>query len=205
LATTGTGSFLGARNAASAAENGVETELTVAVSRGLEIGGGIGWLDAKFDDFPGGQRYLPCASTTSLVGGSLDNSGNCLADSGLGLGYTLANLKGNRLPLAPQWTGFLRVGYVHTLGSLGAIMADIAGSYSDAFSFSPDNLYNQPAFWLLNGSLGWKSPGGHFGINLFGTNLGDKTYYTFKNTFQLGGWKSRGPPRQYGARLSYSL
>jgi iron complex outermembrane receptor protein len=205
LATTGTGSYLGARNAASATENGVEADLTVAVDRGLEIGAGVGWLDATFDDFPGGQRYLPCAGTTSLVGGRVDDSGNCLADFGLGIGYSLANLKGNRLPLAPAWTGFMRVGYVHRLGNLGTISANIVGSYSDAFSFSADNLYNQPTFWILNGSLGWKSADEHFTISLFGTNLSDTTYYTFKNPFQLGGWKSRGRPRMYGARLSYSL
>ena len=204
LATTGTGSFLGARNAASATENGVEADVTMAVNRRLEIGGGIAWLDARFDEFPGGQRYLPCASTTTLVGGSLDNSGNCLADFGLGLGYSLANLKGNRLPLAPQWTGFVRAAYMQPLGHLGTITANIAGSYSDAFSFSADNLYNQPAFWILNGSLGWKSAGGHFGVNLSGTNFTDTTYYTFKNTFQLGGWKNQGRPREYGARLSYT-
>ena len=205
LATTGTGSFLGARNAASATENGVETEITIAVNRHLEISGGIGWLDAKFNDFPGGQRYLPCAGTTTLVDGSVDDSGNCLTDFGLGLGYTVANLKGNRLPLAPQWTGFLRAGYVRPFGKWGAISVNVVGSYSDAFSFSADNLYNQPAFWLFNGSLGWKSADGRFGISLFGTNLGDETYYTFKNTFQLGGWRSRGRPREYGVRLSYSF
>ena len=91
------------------------------------------------------------------------------------------------------------------LGRLGAVIANVAGSYSDAFSFSADNLYNQPAFWLVNGSLGWKSEDGHFGVSLFGTNLGDTTYYTFKNPFQLGGWKSRGRPREYGARLYYSF
>jgi iron complex outermembrane recepter protein len=42
LGTTGTGSYLGARNAAAATENGVETDLTVAVDRGLEIGAGVG-------------------------------------------------------------------------------------------------------------------------------------------------------------------
>jgi iron complex outermembrane receptor protein len=205
LATSGTGSFLGARNAASATENGVEADVSTAVSRGLEIGAGVGWLDAKFDNFPGGQRYLPCASGTTLAGGSADSSGNCLADSGLGIGYTLANLKGNRLPLAPQWTGFVRVRYVRSVGAAGTIGANVVSSYSDAFSFSADNLYNQPAFWILNGSLAWKSADDHFGVIAFATNLTDATYYTFKNPFQLGGWKSQGRPRDYGARLSYTF
>ena len=195
LATTAKAAFfLGARNAASATENGVETEVTIAVNRHLEISGGIGWLDAKFNDFPRRAAIFAVRRTTTLVGGSVDDSGNCLTDFGLGLGYTVANLKGNRLPLAPQWTGFLRAGYVRPFGKWGAIIVNVVGSYSDAFSFSADNLYNQPAFWLFNGSLGWKSADGHFGISLFGTNLGDETYYTFKNTLQLGGWKSQRPP-----------
>jgi iron complex outermembrane recepter protein len=205
LATTGTGSFLGARNAASATENGVDTEVMFAVNDRLEIDGGLGWLDARFDSFPDGQRYLPCVSTTMLVGGSADYSGNCLQDFGLGLGYTRANLKGNRLPLAPQWTGFLRAGYVYPMGRFGTIAAHTVGSYSDAYSFSADNLYNQPAFWMLNGSLDWKSRDNHFGISLSGTNLTNTLYYTFKNPFQLGGWKNQARPRMYEARLYYTL
>jgi TonB dependent receptor len=88
---------------------------------------------------------------------------------------------------------------------LGTLTANIVTSCSDGFSFSPDNLYGQPAFWTLNGSLGWISENKHFGISVFGTNLTNTTYFTLKNTFQLGGWKNQARPRAYEVRLYASL
>lgn len=189
--------IVAARNAAAATTNGAETLLEVAVARPLTVGAAIGYLDATFDDFPGGQISTPCvqAPATPGCGGGI-----------VGVGNVVANLAGNRLPLAPKWSGNVHVSYNQTLpGGAGVLNLTATEAYSSSFFFTPDNVYRQPGKGLLNATIGWTSEDGHFGVHAYGTNLTAKQYVTHVAPFFAGGWYLPGPPREYGARLSYDF
>ncbi|HKT73505.1 MAG TPA: TonB-dependent receptor [Steroidobacteraceae bacterium] len=189
--------IIAARNAAAATTNGAETLLEVAVAPPLTVGAAIGYLDAKFDDFPGGQISTPCVQDPAAPG----CNGNIV-----GVGNVVANLAGNRLPLSPKWSGNVHLSYSRSLpGATGMLNLTATEAYSSSFFFTPDNVYRQPGKGLLNATIGWTSEDGHFGVHAYGTNLASKRYATHVAPLFAGGWYVPGPPREYGARLSYAF
>lgn len=76
------------RNAAVARSEGVEVDGFWQVGNHLKLGGGLAWLDAKFLDYPGGSCTAAAAAAIAPA--------PCVAD-----------LSGNRLVFAPEWSANL--------------------------------------------------------------------------------------------------
>lgn len=172
------------KNAASSKTDGVEADLAWAAVRGIELDAGIGYQNAKFQDFPGGQIITPGV---------------------VGTVATIANLSGRQLPQAPKWSGYLRPVLTQPLpGTLGMLDANLVVSYTGSFFWTPDNVLREPGKTIINANLGWKSADGHYAVNLFGTNLADRQYSTHEAQFATGGWRVPGTPREYGVRGSVS-
>jgi iron complex outermembrane receptor protein len=203
--TDATGGITSIRNAASSTTDGVEADVTWAVNRQFQLGGSIGYVDAKFDKFPDGQAFLPCPQ---FGAGQVDVSGTCTGPlGGLGLGTLVDDAQGNELPQAPKWTGNVRLDYTQPLsGSMGSLRVSVVDSYTSKFHWTTDNLFQESSKWLLNASIGWKSTDDRLGLSVYGTNLTDKDYNTQQAPFNgTGGWRVPGAPRQHGARISYDF
>jgi iron complex outermembrane receptor protein len=115
-------------NAASVTTKGIEIEGVAQITDSFELSYGLGYTDAKFDDFPGGA-----------------------VDPGTGAAI---NVAGNTLPRAPEFTGSLTARYRFSAGSTGGT-AVLNYTYTDDQYFNPDNRDNsrQDAYGLLNASL----------------------------------------------------
>ena len=205
--TDPSGGITSIRNAASSKTDGIELDVTAAVTPDLQIGFGVGWLDATFDKFEDGQAFRPCATDAAN-----DVTTNCASLAALGagpLGLATVNedQSGNELPQAPEWTGNIRIDYSLPLpGDMGTLALNAVESYTSKFSWTTDNLYNEPSKWLLNAAVRWESSDGHFGASLYGTNLTDEEYNTHQAPFPAtGGWRVPGAPRLYGARVTYTF
>lgn len=195
------------RNAGTATVDGIESDLTFAATESLELGGGFGWQKAEFGSVPNGQYFVPCADVPSYLakGFTASTPTSCSQLGGLGLEALAGNLKGNDLPQAPQLTGYLRGTYTQTLGSSGELAYTLLVSYTDEFSWTADNLYNEPSKTLANANVTWHSDDKHYEVGAYCNNLGDVHYDTHQAPFGAsGGWKVPGAPRMYGVRFAYN-
>lgn len=192
------GGITSVRNAGDGTVDGIEADLTFAATDNLVLGAGFGWQEAEFESVPGGNYNPPCAAAPQ--------DPQCIALNGFGLATVVGDLKGNNLPHSPELTGYLRSTYSWSLGDSGNMAFNVLASYNDGFSYTPDNLYEEDSYWLVNTSLTWSSASDAYEINAFINNLTDEEYNTHKAPLSAtGGWKVPGPPLMYGVRLAYNF
>jgi len=176
------GIISGVTNAAKATVEGVEVEFSAKPVTGLTLDLAGAWLDAKFDDFP----------TTNPD-----------------VGATPINLRGNRLPRAPEWTITAGAGYEFNLGSNGSITTRADWQYQSRTFFDEFNVpsRSQKGFSTLSGRIGWASANDRWSVALWGRNLTDVDYIT--NTLRSAGTYGTAhhyaPPRTYGITLGSRL
>jgi iron complex outermembrane receptor protein len=128
----------------------------------------------------------------------------------LGFASFAASNIGGQIPLTPQhkYSATLsytlpltdRIGTV-TLGATGTYQSHMYGSTSSIGS----GLFDLPTEELLNLNMDWHSVGGlPLDVNLFGTNVTQKRFYTF-TTGRSFGFDSviLNEPAMYGIRLKY--
>lgn len=180
--TGGTQVFL--TNAASAKFYGAEATLTVAATRDLSFkvsGTAEHGRYGEFTGYPGNQP----AAFPPFIGVTVDVSGN-------------------RPFRTPKFTASGSVNYRHDLSSGGIIFADASVYYNDGFFWNAQNDFRQPGYALVNASIGYTLPGGHWTGTIWATNLTD-TYYRNSNVVTgVGILAQDAPPRFFGARISYS-
>jgi iron complex outermembrane receptor protein len=75
--------------------------------------------------------------------------------------------------------------------------------HSDDVVYSVDQVDVQPAYGVLNASVGLRSEDERWGVTLFGRNLTDETYLASVSRSTLGDLVTLGPPRTYGLEFSY--
>jgi len=190
--TTGVASFVD--NAGSSTIKGVELEGAFAVTDSISLTYGIGWTDAKFDEY---RSYTVVSGTPVPVDYS-----------------SIAHFQNT-----PEWNGNVALTFNHGLGaSLGSILATVSASYRDKyymFEFDRPLIDQTTDYTLIDASLAWTSPNDKFRVQLTGRNLTDEEYkiggydfYTgydaatqalFGNTVN----SFYGPPRTYSFSLSY--
>jgi iron complex outermembrane recepter protein len=177
------------RNAAEVSSRGLEAEVTYYPSNNLMLQAAIGYNDAEFDSFPGGASVRNPA----------------------GLG---ADLAGNKLPDAPEWTSALAVQHNLPLAALNAeLVTRVDWTYSDSFFATEDNVsFARPgsslvwgevdSYSLLNGRIGLEAES--WSIYLWGRNILDKAYdQTWTSDFLGTVGRFPGDPRTYGVEVSY--
>jgi len=203
----GSGAVNTVRNAGDAKVDGIEFDLTYAATENLELGAGAGWQDARFGSVPNGQYFVSCADAPKyLEKGFIQATASCAATGGLGLEEFVGELKGNELPHSPEVTGYLRATYNQPLDDAGNMAFSILVSYSDKFSYTSDNLYNEPSKTLVNANVTWHSLDERYVVSLFGTNLTDEKHSShMAPDTASGGWRVSGPPRMYGMRFAVNF
>lgn len=185
-------------NAGEAEVTGIEGDLTYAATDKLQLGAGFGFQNAEFTDMPNGQANPPCAAAPTDAG--------CIALGGLGLATLSEDQEGNQLPQAPDLTGYLRATYTQPLDDMGEISFTLISSYTDEYSFTSDNLYNEDSKVLTNANVHWMSANGTYEVAGYITNLTDEEFYTHMAPYSAsGGWKVPGAPRMYGVNLTVNF
>ncbi len=179
-------------NAARSRIWGAEVELAARPAGGLELGGTLAYLNAKFREFCTGDPTQPTAPVAP---------GCTAADP--------VDLSGNRLPRAPEWTLTGTIGYRFDLGTAGSLSARADVRYQSSMFFTQFNrpLISQDGYATLGASLTWTDPSERFSVGLWGQNLTDKVYFTEvleSGAFnpQLVGQAYVAPPRTWGVRAS---
>jgi iron complex outermembrane receptor protein len=180
------------QNAAAVVSEGLEAEVTWYPSAQLMVQAAIGYNDATFDSFPGG--------------------GSSRNPNGVG-----ADLAGNKLPNAPEWSSALALQYNMPLSGMnGEMVARLDWTYTDDFFTTEDNISRaapgSPIEWgqvdsysLINGRIGFES-GDNWTVYLWGRNILDEEYsYSWPGDFLGTVANFPGDPRTYGVEVTYAF
>jgi iron complex outermembrane recepter protein len=180
-------------NAKDADVYGVELELLVhplegwapSYLEGLTVSTSFGWLMTQYTDF---QVERP-----EVIGGRLVTR--------------IDDFSGNQLINAPRnvFTGYAQ--WDLSLGRFGTLAPRFDWSFKDRVYFSPDNIepVSQPAFWLMNGRLGYRTPDEQIELAGWVRNLTDEIYRVDVidlTRFQNSILYAIGDPRTYGVSLT---
>ena len=196
------GGLTGARleNAADAELYGIEMDITVAVSDRLTLAVGANYLHSEYEDYLG-TSSVPASSTAACAaaGGPVaPYAPECI-------GYTAqsADFSGRTMINAPKYSGYLRGRYEIPLsGNFGSLALSSLLSFSDRSYYNPEHSLVEPSKSLLSASATWTSVDGNYWISLFGDNLLDEEYDTYKVIItDPAAYRTPGAPRTWGARF----
>jgi iron complex outermembrane receptor protein len=138
-------------NAAAAMIRGVELEGTSRLTRTIQVGGHLAWLDAAYD------RYIA-----------------------VGVGGVMGDVAGNRLNNAPEWSGRLWLEWTGELGRAGLASLRAESRWQSTVFFTPFNdvIQRQRPYGLLDVSAEFGSARRHWSIAGYVRNLTNVDYIT---------------------------
>lgn len=172
------------QNAGAASVQGLEASFRALVSQGLELDAGFSFLDSEYKDF---QDY---------AGFERDPAGGNRSIS--------ADVTGNSVVRAPEFTGTLGATYTAELANAGSLIFNAAYYYNDGFAFDPQHLVEQKAYSLVNASVTW-APKEAYRVMAWVQNLTDEDYLGFGVASNQGTTYFDMPGRLYGARFTYNF
>jgi outer membrane receptor protein involved in Fe transport len=170
---------------------GVELEVQASPFPGVFIQSGVGWLDTEFIDFQVTKRVFasPMAATA---------------------GIRTFDYSGNPLIAAPEWSWSGIVEYtLPWFEQYGSVTPAFDWSYRSDTFLDPQALeaISQPAYWLLNARLAYRTPDQRIEIAAWVRNFLDQEYrvdvFDISRQFStvLEVW---GDPRTFGITISYA-
>jgi iron complex outermembrane receptor protein len=172
------------QNAGSVKINGFEGNATVLVADGFTVDASVSVLDTKIGNFPNAVVQVP---------------------NGVNIGNRTiaADVNGNELIRAPDYTFSIGATYEHKLGS-GSIVANATAFFSGEYFAEVSNRVKQPAYKVVNASVRWNSGGGYY-LSVFGQNLTNQIYASgfFVSTFLDNTQASK--PRWFGGTVGYEF
>jgi len=177
-------------NAASTHIKGIDADFVLAPVRGLTFNGGLEYLDAEFASFPGGTCSSPRAIGGAVVGG---------------VASVPCDLAGNRPPSAPEFS--YNLGFTYEFDTpIGNWSVTANDGYKGSYFWEPDNRIKQDAYHLINASLTWTAPDGHFSVQAFGKNLLGEYYFASASEGTGGNdVYVPGAPRTYGVTARFKF
>ena len=114
----------------------------------------------------------------------------------------LGDVSGNKVSNAPKWAASLGATYTVPVGETGEVRFTGLWAYNDGYYFEPDNIARQRSYNLFNASVEYR-PSEHWGIELWGRNLGNEDYAAQKITTGTGTAQTNGAPRTYGVNVNF--
>jgi len=168
------------QNAASATFYGIEATLDLALTNSLSLKTGGIWEKGKYGTF-------------------LNYNGNVSAP--VAFKSTPLDVSGNHAERLPRFTGSLGANYKRELDNGSSIIGDVTWYYNSGYFWNPQNDFRQPAYNLVNASIGYAAPENRWSVTIWSNNL-TNTYY--RNTLAVTGvglLASDAPPRMYGVRI----
>ena len=197
------------RNAGSLVHQGFEADGALRIADGVELSGGVAYLDSEFTSFEGAQALPGCRPASPEIDG-------CGPVGGV---RSVQDLTGGRNHFAPEWTGNLFVNLDGAIADWGW-RANAGFNYIGA-QFVGGAIDNNPqvlqdGYALVSARLTVSAPGEMFSLSVFGENLTDKGYCDVSFYQPLGAQLqltdpatggtlvrcNTGAPRTVGVRLS---
>jgi iron complex outermembrane receptor protein len=203
-------------NAASATMNGVDADLTYLPIDNLTLTASGEYLNGRYDDFKNGIFFI------------YNGAGNCtfapFNANGCPAGIVPPhynpvtgnwNLKGLKTIQSPPFSLTLSGDYTIP-SSVGPFDLNLSyfhsgDYYSDAdnglgqVSPSSPNNDKQKSLNIFNGSIGWNSENGTWGVRLWSKNITGVKYWSFNIEDALATQYSPAPPRTFGITLESHL
>jgi len=146
-------------NAGSATTQGVEATAAFKPIPALNLSGSVAYLDAKYDDFPGGPCIYP----------------NLACDQATN------NIAGTTIPNTSKWSGNVQGEYtVHLPNDLrltGTLITTFRSSYFVEANLNPTS--RQPSYAKLDARLELSGPRDRWTLAIFGRNLTDEHTFNF--------------------------
>lgn len=120
---------------------------------------------------------------------------------------TGADRSGNPLMFAPESTYNLGGRIEQPITDNWSFTTRVEYRWQDKFYFDPaaNKVNLQPAYGLLDGSIGVQTADGHLAVELWGKNLDDELYRTHVIPFLGDRFAVYGPPRTYGLRVTWRM
>jgi iron complex outermembrane receptor protein len=167
-------------NVAESTIKGVELEILAALTRELDVGVTLSYLDAEFDSFVAADPFL----------GAVD-------------------LAGSRMSNAPEYSFSLIADYTLPIGQQSEIIAHADYLWQDDVKYDvfDDPTTTQKAYGILNASISYARANQRWKLGVWVRNLTDKVYFTShaKLNFSPAGVISwTGKPRTYGVEFSWA-
>jgi outer membrane receptor protein involved in Fe transport len=194
-------------NANNAEIYGADVDLRVEPIESLVFTGHFGWLESQYLDF------------TNQVTQSVQGPNGTLKNLVVTVDYT-----GNRLPNSPEFKLSGSLEYTTDLGRYGSLIPRFDFAWSDDVFFDPAEgrgnpsplgvqflprfAVGQPAFWLLNARLSYRTQDGKIEIGGWVRNFLDTTYKTYgfdASQFSQVVINYYGDPRTFGADFTVSF
>ena len=168
--------------------DGLEIEVIAIPVRGLRLNANASYIDARWSNFTTAGCFPGQTVAQGCVGG-------------------IQNLTGVRPPRAPEYTYTVGFDYETPLTEAIGGFLNLSWSWRDDSQYSIDNSPNslEPAYGLLDGSIGVRSADERYQLSLFGKNILDKQYAGFIAALvgQAGNSSQiPGAPATYGVQVS---
>ncbi len=159
------------RNAAAATIRGLEVENTTRLGHGVETGGHLTWLDARYDSYV-------AVSNSNVTG----------------------DVSGNRLNNAPEWAGRVWVEWARDVGRSRRLSLAMDATAQSRVFYTPfnDDIQRQGAYGLLGGRIEYGPGHRRWVLGAYVRNLNDADYITASFGTAPTAFGGRpGPSRQF--------
>jgi iron complex outermembrane receptor protein len=176
------------QNAKQLRSEGVDVDASWRVTSNFTLSASVNYDHARYTDFANASCYPGQTAALGCVAGQQD-------------------LKGWPLANAPEWTTNVTARYETGLGRgwNGYVQANYEHRGDVVFNTTADPHERQNGYGLVNASIGLRSPGGRWGVSVFGNNLGDVRYVDRVNPQASGAFYvqslSYGSLRTFGVAL----
>jgi iron complex outermembrane receptor protein len=167
-------------NAPKARIYGLDLDTVFAVTQQLEIRAGVEALHTEYVNFPDADY------TTPAVGG--------------GTNFGVFNAAGNRLSLAPDFTGDITASYTVPT-RVGKASFNVTYAYNSGWYAEPDNRLHQGAYSLVNAQIAFTPVNSLWDFKLWGKNLTNTQYTSELASQENGDYAIFAPPRTYGGTI----
>jgi iron complex outermembrane recepter protein len=172
---------------------GVEAEFELRPHPNVYATLGFGWLDARFRQFLVRKQVQP--PFKGAGGGGKAQS-------------QIFNFTGNPLIAAPRFNLTGNVEYTQSIGRFGTLIPGVDFSYKSTTSLDPSNKpeVQQPAYWLLNARLNYRTPDERVQISGWVRNITKQIYLVdaFDQSIQTKEFLYvYAEPRMYGVTVSF--
>ena len=180
----GSGGLSVYQNAASAEAYGIEASVAVAITPELRITGQGAWEHTKYKSFVGYPSYVDAAAGNTPI---------------------FVDATGNALQRAPKWVGTLAADYNKEMASGGKVNANLNLYYNGGYYWDPSNTIRQDRYAMLNGSIGYTLPDGHWTVSAFASNITNKATQVVEYKITFGTLVADAMPRTYGLTVAYQF
>ena len=155
----------------------MEAQAGYEILDGLTVNADLSYLDAKYDDYPNDNTYVPAVGGFNTLG--------------------TVNGKGLTLQRAPKVTGNAGVHYTwKTAGGKWALAATY--TYTSKIYIDPADEFYQDSYGLLGLRGEWTDPSGRYSLAAYGDNVTNRAYRATVSYDSLGIASQWGAPATWG-------